>query len=93
MPGHLLTWLNACCLLLVALVPARAADWPQRPIRFVLGPAPDVLARMVGQKLADAWGQQVVVDQRPGAGEYLGRRPLRVARLAAFSRGSHGTIT
>jgi tripartite-type tricarboxylate transporter receptor subunit TctC len=47
---------------------AQAADWPARPIRFVLGPAPDVLPRMVGQKLGDAWGQQVVIDQRPGAG-------------------------
>jgi tripartite-type tricarboxylate transporter receptor subunit TctC len=58
-----------CGLLLCALLPAaRAADWPQRPIRFVLGPAPDVLARMVGQKLGESWGQQIVVDQRPGAG-------------------------
>jgi tripartite-type tricarboxylate transporter receptor subunit TctC len=46
----------------------RAAEWPGKPIRFVLGPAPDVLARLVGQKLSDAWGQQVVVDQRSGAG-------------------------
>jgi tripartite-type tricarboxylate transporter receptor subunit TctC len=42
--------------------------YPAKPIRFVIGPAPDVLARMVGQKLSDAWGQQIVVDQRPGAG-------------------------
>src|SRR5262245_57247670 len=62
----LLAYLGACLAPLAAAV--HAADWPQRPIRFVLGPAPDVLARMVGQKLADAWGQQVVVDQRPGAG-------------------------
>jgi len=42
--------------------------FPAKPIRFVIGPAPDVLARLVGQKLTDAWGQQVIVDQRPGAG-------------------------
>lgn len=47
---------------------AASQQFPAKPIRFVIGPAPDVLARMVGQKLADAWGQQVVVDQRPGAG-------------------------
>jgi tripartite-type tricarboxylate transporter receptor subunit TctC len=47
---------------------ARAADWPTKPVRWVLGPAPDVLPRIVGQKLGDAWGQQIVVDQRPGAG-------------------------
>jgi len=45
-----------------------AQDYPTRPIRFVVGPGPDVLARLVGQKLTEAWGQQVVVDQRPGAG-------------------------
>jgi len=47
---------------------AVAQEFPTKPIRFVIGPAPDVLARMVGQKLTEAWGQQIVVDQRPGAG-------------------------
>ncbi len=56
-------------LLLLATCPvAQAADWPVKPIRFVIGPAPDVLARLVGQKLSETWRQQVVVDQRPGAG-------------------------
>src|SRR3954469_22575859 len=46
-----------------------AADsYPLKPIRFVIGPSPDLLARMVGQKLAESWGQQVIVDARPGAG-------------------------
>lgn len=47
---------------------AIAQDYPTKPIRFVIGPAPDVMARLVGQKLTDVWGQQIVVDQRPGAG-------------------------
>jgi tripartite-type tricarboxylate transporter receptor subunit TctC len=42
--------------------------FPTRPIRFIVGPGPDVLARVIGQKLTESWGQQVVVDQRPGAG-------------------------
>jgi tripartite-type tricarboxylate transporter receptor subunit TctC len=42
--------------------------YPARPIRFIVGPGPDILARLVGQKVTEAWGQQVVVDQRPGAG-------------------------
>ena len=49
-----------------------AADYPSRPIRFVVpftaGSASDLLARMVGPKLSEAWGQQVVVDNRPSAG-------------------------
>ncbi len=47
---------------------AIAQEYPTKPIRFVIGPAPDVLARLVGQKLTDAWGQQVIVDRRPAAG-------------------------
>jgi tripartite-type tricarboxylate transporter receptor subunit TctC len=49
-----------------------AADYPSRPIRvivpFTAGSASDMLARMVGPKLTDAWGQQVVIDNRPSAG-------------------------
>ena len=47
---------------------ALAQTYPARPVRFIVGPGPDVLARLIGQKLTDGWGQQVVVDQRPGAG-------------------------
>jgi tripartite-type tricarboxylate transporter receptor subunit TctC len=47
---------------------AHAQNYPSKPIRFIVGPGPDVVARMFGQKLTDSWGQQVVVDQRPGAG-------------------------
>ncbi len=51
-----------------ACAAANAQDFPTRPIRLVLGPSPDLLSRMVGQKLAESWGQQVVIDQRPAAG-------------------------
>ncbi|MDB5957963.1 tripartite tricarboxylate transporter substrate binding protein [Ramlibacter sp.] len=54
-----------CCL--VAL-PAAAQDYPNRPIRLIVGPGPDILARIVGDKLGAALGQPVVVDQRPAAG-------------------------
>src|SRR5262245_46402227 len=47
---------------------AAAPEYPARPLRFIVGAAPDVLPRLVGQKLTDVWGQQVVVDQRSGAG-------------------------
>jgi tripartite-type tricarboxylate transporter receptor subunit TctC len=47
---------------------AFAQNYPAKPIRFIVGPGPDVLARLVGQKLTESWGQQVVVDQRPAAG-------------------------
>jgi len=48
-----------------------AADYPNRPLRiivpFTAGGSTDVLARMIGKNLTDAWGQQVVVDNRAGA--------------------------
>ncbi len=47
---------------------ALAQAYPTKPIRFIVGPGPDVLARVIGQKITESWGQQVVVDQRPGAG-------------------------
>src|SRR3982751_5585134 len=55
---------------------ALAADYPTRPIRYVVAFAPgginDILARIVGQKLNESWGRPVVVDNRPGAGGNLG---------------------
>jgi tripartite-type tricarboxylate transporter receptor subunit TctC len=50
---------------------AAAQSYPDRPIRLIVataaGGASDILARQVGQKLTEAWGQQVIVDPRPGA--------------------------
>ena len=42
--------------------------YPSKPIRFIVGPGPDSLARLFGQKLTEAWGQPVIVDQRGGGG-------------------------
>ena len=47
---------------------AQAQSFPTKPIRFIVGASPDLLPRLVGQKLSAQFGQQVVVDQRPGAG-------------------------
>jgi tripartite-type tricarboxylate transporter receptor subunit TctC len=67
----------ACAFLVHAASPALAQDtYPNRPIRLVIlvtpGGGSDVTARTIGQKLTESWGQQVIVDNRPGAGGIVG---------------------
>ena len=49
----------------------RAQDFPNRPIKLIVGPSPDVFSRIIGEHLQQAWGQPVVVEPRPGAGGKL----------------------
>lgn len=55
---------------------ASAQGYPDKPVRIIIAFAPagaiDVLGRLIAQKLSEAWGQQVVVDNRPGAGGNIG---------------------
>src|SRR5215470_11044288 len=61
--------------LVSALCPAQS-QYPNRPIRFIVpyppGGGTDFIAREIGQKIAEALGQSVVIDNRPGAGATLG---------------------
>jgi len=62
----------AAFALAAACLSVHAQDYPSRPIRFIVGFVPggvaDLLARALGQKLTEAWGQQVIIDNRAGAG-------------------------
>jgi tripartite-type tricarboxylate transporter receptor subunit TctC len=53
-----------------------AANYPNKPIHIIVtftsGGAPDILARVIGEKLSAAWGQPVIVDNKPGAGGNIG---------------------
>ena len=55
---------------------AQTSGYPAKPIRFVVpftpGAINDYLARSLGQKLSESFGQQVIVDNRPGAGTIIG---------------------
>src|SRR5260370_29726026 len=55
---------------------AWAQSWPQKPVRFIVpfppGGATDISARLLGEKLTQIWGQQVVIENRGGAGGGVG---------------------
>jgi len=54
--------------------------YPSKPIRFIIpftpGGSTSVLARLIGQKLSESWGQQVIVDNRPGGNTIIGSEAL-----------------
>ncbi|MSP97885.1 MAG: tripartite tricarboxylate transporter substrate binding protein [Betaproteobacteria bacterium] len=77
---------------------AYAQEYPSRPIRFVVPYAPggstDILARLIGQRLSEMWGQQIIVDNRPGAGGNIGsnivaQSPPDGYALVMATNGSH----
>jgi tripartite-type tricarboxylate transporter receptor subunit TctC len=47
---------------------SNAQSYPDKPIKIIVGPGPDNLARITGEKLTGEWGQPVIVDSRPAAG-------------------------
>ena len=76
MKGGMRTVLHALLLLNLAGAAAGAQDWPARPVRWILtqpsGSSVDIAARLVAERLGRAWGQQVVVDNRPGGQSVIG---------------------
>src|SRR5215510_1775406 len=65
------SWL-ALALMMAAGASAHAQDYPNRPVKVIIsitaGAGPDVITRVVGEHLGKLWGQQVVIENRPGAG-------------------------
>jgi len=65
-------WLVAAALCAAA---AHAQGWPSKPIRLVVGFPPgggnDIIARLVGAKMQETWGEAVIVENRPGAASII----------------------
>ena len=78
---------------------ASADDYPSRPITLIVPQAPgggnDTIARIIAQKMTQSLDQQVIVENRPGAGGTLGTRQLAksAADGYAIAMGSTGTLT
>ncbi len=68
--------LAAAAALAAGCFPAHAQSWPAKPIRFIVPYSPggvsDIAARLVGAKLTEAWGQQVIIENRPGGNGTIG---------------------
>ena len=90
--------LIAAAIALIVAAPVCAQDYPQKSVRFVVPYAPggntDILSRLLGQKLGDAWGQQFIIDNRPGAAGTLGAELVVQAPADGYTiiMGSFGNI-
>ena len=83
-----------------------ATPFPDKPLRIVVtfttGGAPDLLARILSEKLSNVWGQPVIVDNKPGAGgntgaDFVAKAPAddnRIAdRKSTRLNSSHSTLS
>ncbi|MCW5605268.1 MAG: tripartite tricarboxylate transporter substrate binding protein [Burkholderiales bacterium] len=84
---------------IVACGAVHAQTYPSKPVRFIVtypaGGSSDAMARIIGAKLTEYWGQQVLMDSRPGAAgavgmEYAAKQP---ADGYAFLLGNFGPVT
>ncbi len=73
---NLLPRLACACALSLLCMAAQAQDWPKAPVKLIVpfppGGPTDTVARLLGQKLQDYWGQTVIIDYKPGAGTVIG---------------------
>jgi tripartite-type tricarboxylate transporter receptor subunit TctC len=88
----MLTALVASCVLVAigsAQVAAQISDYPNRKITFMVGFAPgggiDTIARVIGQGLADQFGYQVVIENRPGAASNIAARAVASAPADGYT--------
>lgn len=68
--SNLICFLTKKVFLILCIVSsiAYAQNFPEKPLRIIVGPGPDSLARITGEKITEDWGQAVIVEARPAAG-------------------------
>jgi tripartite-type tricarboxylate transporter receptor subunit TctC len=78
-----------CLVTSAAFAQSKLPDYPQRALRlvnpFTPGGTTDLVARMVATRLTEAWGQQVIVDNRPGAGTNIGNEIVARAQPDGYT--------
>ena len=76
-----------------AMAQSGAGAYPSKPIKIIVpfpaGGTSDVLARLLGQKMTEAWGQSVVVENKAGANGNIGGQAV----AAGASKPNHSTVT
>src|ERR1700731_355966 len=79
------------------ITPARAQTFPDHSVRLIIpfppGGSIDTLGRIVAQKLGDAWGQSVFVENRPGAGGGIGSMVAAQAAADGYTMDFGGQFT
>jgi tripartite-type tricarboxylate transporter receptor subunit TctC len=72
--------------------PGAASDYPNKPVRIIVpqaaGGGVDVVARNLAQKLSETWGQQVLVDNRPGANGIIGIDAIAKSKPDGYTLGA-----
>ena len=71
--------------LAVAVGSPSAQEYPNRVIRVVVGPGPDIVARLFGARMSEALGQQVVIEPRPGAGGVIAAQTIATAQPDGYN--------
>ena len=78
-------------LCVVGIGCACAQDYPAKPVRLIVAYTPgggtDLLGRLLAKKLTEAWGQQVIVDNRPGAGGNIGTEAMAKGAPDGYTLG------
>lgn len=84
-------WLAVVVIAAGPMSAAAQPAYPSRPIRFIVpyppGSGTDIVARLLSQKLAESWGQPVVVDNRPSAGAIVGIDAIAKAAPDGYTFG------